>query len=151
MTQAARLARADALTEALRATNDAISNEPPTDQALRIIDAIKRLRDDKPARITSLNPVDYFSKAQYAAHAAWRARWPTEAVGPEHDATGSVSTPLGPLAATVWRQKWTGKRGERVVWAGTYMLNNEPITVAEIRESGLAQRPTTRRRRKKSA
>lgn len=150
MSQTAKIARHDALTLALRTVDDAIGNEPPTPQAFRIIEAIKRLRDAEPARVTGLNRVDYLERVQRDARIAWGGRWQGNRTGPDHDATAGVDTPLGRLRAVVWRKVWRGdRRGERVAWSGEYYLNEGPITVAEIKAAGLAQRPTTRRRQRK--
>lgn len=154
MTHAARLAREDAITEALRAADNAIGQEAPTTQAMRIIDAIKRLRDDAPVRVTSLERVDYLRMVQDAARGAWTKQdaeaQAMRARGEEFEidasASARVTTPLGTLRAVVWRTHW---RGGRMAWASEYSLNDEPITVAEIRAAGLAQRPTTRRRQRK--
>lgn len=153
MTHAARLAREDAITEALRAADAAIGQEEPTTQAMRIIDAIKRLRAGAPARVTATERVDYLRIAQEAARSAWTAQ-NDEAQAMrdrgedfEIDASTSahVATPLGSLRAVVWRVHW---RGGRMAWASEYTLDDEPITIAEIKAAGLAQRPTTRRRQK---
>lgn len=153
MTHTARLARQDAFTEALRAADRVIGDEHATPQALQIIEAIKRLRDERPARVASLNPVDYLTKVQEAARAAWVGEHGTTAsgltiitTGPEHDASASIDTPLGRLTITTWRTRWNG---ERIAWASEYSLAGEAITVAEIKAAGLAQRPTTRNRRRK--
>lgn len=143
------LARADALTEAIRAADDAIGLEEPTDQALRIIDALKRMRDEKPARVDGLDRRDYLTEAQTAARKQWERDWADE-TGPEHDAYAGVDTPIGRLVATTWRQHWSGERGKRIVWSGSYTLNGEPITISEIKAAGLARRPTTRNRRRKN-
>lgn len=157
MNHTARLAREDAITDALRAVNAALGDDVPTDQAFRIIDAIKRLRDGQPVRVTSTDRVDYLGLVQSEGQAAWNrqhavvkgvvlAKAPS---GPEHDATAGIDTPLGRLRVTTWRRSWTGERGERIAWASEYYLSEEPITVAEIKAAGLAQRPTTRQRRRK--
>lgn len=153
-THTARLAREDAITDALRAVNAALGDDVPTDQAFRIIDAIKRLRAGQPARVTSTERRDYMAEVQEAAQAAW---WTLHGAlvgqpaptGPANDATAGIDTPLGRLRITTWRRSWTGERGERIAWASEYYLSEEPITVAEIKAAGLAQRPTTRRRRRR--
>ncbi|MDK2769957.1 MAG: hypothetical protein KYX69_19840 [Sphingomonas sp.] len=150
MTQSARMAREDALTEALRVADTAIGSERPEPQAFRIIAAIRELRDAAPARVTSLSRIDYLERVQRDARIAWGGRWQGNRTGPEHDATAGVDTPLGRLRVVVWRRPWKGeRRGQRIAWAGEYYLNDEPITVAEIKAAGLAQRPTTRRRQRK--
>lgn len=150
MTHTARLAREDAITEALRAADAAIGAEQPTSQAMRIIDAIKRLRADG-VRVNSTERVDYLGHVQQAAKTAWiNTHDPTNKPGPEGaDASAGVDTPLGRLVCTTWRKRWQGGRGERVAWASEYTLADKAITVAEIRAAGLAQRPTTRRRQSK--
>lgn len=149
MTHTAKMAREDAITDALRATNDAIGEEVPTPQALRIIDAIKRLRSGQPVKVARLERVDYLERVQRAARAAWALTHSRTKHGPEHEATAGIDTPLGRLRMTTWRRPWRGRRGERIVWAGEYYLDDEPITLAEIKAAGLAQRPTTRNRQKK--
>jgi hypothetical protein len=152
MTHAAKIARDDFITEALRAANDALGNEQPTAQALAIIAAIKGLRRD-PVRVASLSRVDYLTLVQQAAQAAWtatRGRLPHQpATGPGNDATAGIDTPIGRLTALTYRRVWNGRNGQRIAWATEYSLDGEPITLAEIREAGLAQRPTTRNRQKK--
>ncbi|OJF89606.1 hypothetical protein AX761_24345 [Rhizobium sp. 58] len=162
-THAQKIARHEALAEALRALDEAIGDEEPTDQAFRVIAAIKRLRDGDPVRVASLSRIDYLSRLQTAAKGAWieapakspfdPATLPFEGFdisGREHDAIAGIDTPLGRLRMVTWRRRWTGKRGERTAWAGEYYLNDEPITVAEIKAAGLAQRPTTRNRQKRN-
>ncbi|TIN82221.1 hypothetical protein [Mesorhizobium sp.] len=148
MSFTARIAREEAITEALRAINDAIGDEVPTVQAFKIIDAIKRLRDGRPAHAGSERR-DYMAEAQDAARAVWLAVHRLgNMTGPEYDATAGVDTPLGRLRVTTWRRPWRGDRGERIAWASEYYLNDQPITVAEIKAMGLAQRPTTRNRKR---
>lgn len=148
MTYAATLARCDAFTEALRLANDAIGNDPPTDQALRIIKSLQRARDDKPARVTSLDRVDYLGQVQQAARTRWSVTYEGSAHGPGFEVSEKVQTPLGLLTATVWRRCWTGPhRGKRTAWAAEYHLNGKPISITEIREAGLAMRPTERAKR----
>lgn len=148
MTHAARLAREDAITDALRAVNEALGDEEPTEQAFRIIDAIKRLREGQPARVTSTDRRDYMAEAQDAARGLWARKHANDGVGPSMDATAGIDTPLGRLRVTTWRRVWNGESGGRIAWASEYYLNDEPITVAEIKATGLAQRPTTRKRRR---
>lgn len=149
MSHSARLAREDAITEALHVSDKAIGDETPTPQALRIIEALKRMRDGKPVRISSTTAVDYMDQVQSAARAAWQARHgdkcsPTDS----DDATAGIDTPIGRLRMVTWRRIWAGSDRARVVWAGEYYLNDEPITVADMKAAGLARRPTTRNRQK---
>jgi hypothetical protein len=137
----------------LRAVTEALGLEEPTAQAFAMIDAIKRLRDGQPARVSSTERRDYMAEAQDRAQAEWYARHGGKGdgsipIGLEHDATAGVDTPLGRLRVVTWRRQWAGTRGERIAWASEYYLNDEPITIAEIRAAGLAQRPTSRNRRK---
>ena len=162
MTQAARMAREDAIRDALRAINDAIGDEEPTAQAFRIIEAVKDMRANAPVRVPIIHrnkhdgiapPVDYLERVQQEARAAWQEAHGTapglSVAKPEYDATAGVTTPLGRLTATTWRTVWTGKNGQRIVWMTEYSLDGLPISVAEIRKAGLAQRPTSRNRKRK--
>jgi len=155
MTHATKIAREQFITEALRAVDDAIGQEPPTDQALRMIEAIKRLRARKPVKVAALNPVDYLAKVQAAARAAWVEQHGGEhgniiVTGPHADAVAGIDTPVGRLRMVIWRSAWSGRRGWRVVWRGEYYLDDEPITLAEIRLAGLAERPTKRNRKRRT-
>lgn len=151
MTHTAKLARHDALTEAIRATDEAIGDEPPTDQALRIIKILKQLRDDCSARVGGTERRDYMSEVQKIARDKWLAEYDGMiGVSQHHDATASIGTPIGRLSATVWQQQWSGARGTRMVWGGSYTLDGEPITIEEIKAAGLARRPTTRNRQRKA-
>jgi len=144
MSHAYRIARDDALRDALRAADAVIGDHPATAQARQIIEAIKRLRDGKPVRVDRLEPIDYLTRLQEQAHAAWMRQHSSDKTGILHDATATVDTPLGQLQLTAWRTEW---QGGRKAWAGEYALNSEPITIAEIRAAGLAQRATTRARK----
>lgn len=147
MSHAARIARDDALRDALRAADAVIGDQPATAQARQIIDALKRLRDGRPVRTDRIEPIDYLTRVQEQAHAAWQRRHASDKTGIANDATAQVVTPLGILQLTAWRTTW---QGGRVAWAGEYALDGEPITIAEIKAAGLAQRATTRARRRKS-
>ncbi|RUX08043.1 MAG: hypothetical protein E5V51_00275 [Mesorhizobium sp.] len=150
MSHAARLAREDAITECLRAATAALGDEEPTAQAFTMIDAIKRLRDGQPVRVMSTERRDYMADVQGAARAQWHvALASAPAPNPDHyQAVAGIDTPLGRLRVVTWRRAWTGDRGDRIAWASEYYLNDEPITVAEIKAMGLAQRPTTRNRKR---
>lgn len=151
MTHAARMAREDAITDALRAADEALGGEQPTPQALRILAAIRQLRSGEPVRVVSTDRVDYLQQVQQKSRALWLRQYgDLPATGPEHDASATVKTPIGFLSATTWRRTWTGRLGTREAWATEYDLDGEPISIREIREAGLARRPTTRRRRRLS-
>jgi len=156
MTHAEKLARTQAITDSLREIDTAIGDEPPTDQALRIIGAIKRLRDSQPSAVASLSRRDYMAEVQERARAAWMKRWRMRplgegaATGPQFDAVAGIDTPLGRLKLVTWRRLWSGAiHQDRIVWCGEYYLNGDPITVREIKAAGLSQRQTTRNRKKK--
>lgn len=155
MSVTAALARDEAITDALRVANDAIGDEQPTAQALKIIAAIKRLRAADPVKIAALSRVNYLERLQRDAQAIWMAHYGDlgavirgeehKTLGPENDVIAGIDTPLGRFRCSTWRREW---RGGRIAWASEYYLNDEPITIAEIEAAGLAQRPTTRQRRK---
>lgn len=147
MTHAAKIAREEAFTDAIRIADNAIGDEPPVPQALRIIAALKAMRDAGQATVTGTTRVNYLGRAQDAARSAWLAKYPAATTGAGSDASAGVTTPLGLLTAVAWRRSWNGTaRGDRVAWAGEYWLNGEPITLAEIKAAGLDRRPTTRNR-----
>lgn len=146
MTVTARLAREDAITDALRVADAAIGDEPPTAQALKIIAAIKLLRSNDPVKVAELSRVNYVARLQDAARGAWLSRHGS-VFGPEHDATAGIDTPIGRFRMVTWRRLWDSRSGPRISWASEYYLNDEPITVAEIAAAGLSKRPTTRSRR----
>lgn len=150
MTHTDKLARDDALIEALRVSDAAIGEEPPSPQALRIIAAIKRLRDEQPVKVASLDRRDYVAEVQGVARGKWASSYGGH-IGPAFDAVAGIDTPLGRLKLITWRKPTSGKRGSRIMWAGEYYLNEEPITVIEMKNAGLAQRPTTRNRQRKDA
>lgn len=141
MNVTASIARDDAITEALRAATDALGDDEPTQQALQIIAAIKRLRS--PVRVTGSERVDYLERVQQAVRAQWHGTRKADEIGPVFAAVAGADTPIGRLKAVTWRTTW---RTGRVAWMTEYYLNNDPITLAEIRAAGLAQRPTLRRR-----
>lgn len=158
MKHSERIAREDVISECLRALDIGIGDEQPTDQALRIMKEIKALRAPDPlvlaqqpndTKYRTRFPTDYLERVQDAARAAWLAQWQHGDVDPAHDATAGVDTPLGRLRCTVWQRQWAGKVRQTTTWASEYALNDEPISVREIRAAGLAQRPTTRNRKKK--
>ncbi len=147
MTHAAKLARDDAITEALRAANDALGDEEPDAQAFKIFAALRALRDPKPIRAPA-GGIDYLARVQKAAQALWAAGV-AQSGNPDAEATAGLDTPLGRLTCTTRKRRWTGKRGTRSAWASEYALNGDPITLREIRDAGLAQKATTRNRQKK--
>lgn len=144
MSHADRIAREEALTDALRIIADVVGNDNASAQVLHIIDAIKRLRANKPARVRMLTPIDYLSRVQELARAKWLTRHAEDPTIGRFEAVHAVDTPIGVLRLVTWRTEW---RGGKPAWAGEYSLDDAPITIAEIRAAGLAQRPTTRKRR----
>jgi hypothetical protein len=147
MTYKHRIMRQEALTEAIQIVNEAIGDEAPHRQSLRVLAALRVARDRGFVRVPWSDRIDYLERLQTAARAAWLSRWPENAAGPEYDAMASVSTPIGTLSAVIWRAPKNG--GSRVTWSSEYDLAGDPITISEIRAAGLAQRPTSRNRNKK--
>ena len=139
------LAREAAIADALRAIDEAIGEEAPGEQAFRIVAAIKALRADSAPHVASLERVDYLETLQRSARATWNSRYAAGSIGPDFDAVAGLDTPLGRLKMVTWRRAW---RGGRIAWASEYYLDDDPVSIAEIRAAGLAQRPTTRKRRK---
>lgn len=136
-----RIVRYDALSDALRAVDRVLSDQQPDRQAFDIIDAIQRLRDERPARVVSTNPVDYLNRVQSLAQAAWLEKYEAGQIGPEFSTGALVETPIGILSVSTWRRRWSSGR---IAWASEYSLDGDPISVAEIKDAGLARRPTSR-------
>ncbi|MGY4333220.1 hypothetical protein ACVWWG_007637 [Bradyrhizobium sp. LB7.2] len=145
MSVTARLARDEAIADALRVATAVIGDDAASPQALAIVAAIKRLRVADPIKIAALSRVNYLAQLQREAQTMWTGHHAAEATGPEHDVIAGIDTPLGRFRCTTWRRRWSSGR---IAWASEYYLNDEPITLAEIDAAGLAQRPTTRQRRK---
>lgn len=149
-----KMIREDVITEALRVMNDALDGAEPNDQVLAMFKAVKGIRAPEPLSLPISKVTDYMAWVQREARSAWESRASAytagRPIGPRFSVTAGVDTPIGRLALTTWRREWVGSiKGERIAWAGEYTLDGEPITVAEIRAAGLAQRPTTRNRKKK--
>ncbi len=147
MTIATRIDRESFITEALRAVDATLGDQPPTAQALAIIAALKRLRSATPVRVDMLQPTDYLERLQIAARAAWSEAHDFTDSGVEFDAIAAIDTPVGRFKAVTWRRA----KGDKFAWWTEYYLNDEPITMAEIKKAGLAQRPHTRNRQRKDA
>lgn len=90
-------------------------------------------------RVEGGERIDYLAMVQRQARAAWRSEGGFDGVG----SVATVKTPLGPMMCEAC---FTSEK----TWQSTYYLNGERIAVREIKALGLAQRPTTRNRRKKS-
>lgn len=141
-----RIAR-ETLLKALLRDIDALIETEPTDRELAIIALIKGMRDDAAARVMA-ERVDYLDRVQKAAHRAWieaHANFENR-TGPEFDGIAGVDTPLGRLKAITYRRPW---KGGRIAWATEYYLDDQPVTIREIRAAGLAQRPTSRNRQRR--
>lgn len=151
MSITARLARDEAIADALRVATAVIGDDAASPQALAIVAAIKRLRVADPIKIAALSRVNYLAQLQGKARGLWMQIYAIEdqrgqdCIGPQADATAGIDTPLGRFRTVTWRRRWSNGR---IAWASEYYLNDEPITIAEIDAAGLAQRPTTRQRRK---
>lgn len=138
MTHRERLLLGGFVTKALRAVDQAIGDELPTDQALAIIKALKAMRTEAPKQ----TGVDYLERLQTAVRARYRFEKITATMwSTEKTVTETIDTPAGPLTAKTYQVFG--------VWQTAYRLNGNSITIAEIRAAGLAQRPTTRKRTKK--
>lgn len=145
MSVTAAIARDEAIADALRVATAVIGDDIATPQALAMIAAIKRLRGADPVKVAQLRAVNYLAQLQREAQTLWNGHYDDGAHGPAHDVIAGIDTPLGRFRCTTWRRRWsTG----RIAWASEYYLNDQPITIAEIEAAGLAQRPTTRQRRR---
>ena len=145
MSVTASLARDEAIADALRVATAVIGDDIATPQALAIIAAIKRLRGADPVKVAQLRAVNYLAQLQRDAQTMWIGHYAENVTGVQNDVIAGIDTPLGRFRCTTWRRVW--KNGQ-IAWASEYYLNDQPITIAEIEAVGLAQRPTTRQRRK---
>jgi hypothetical protein len=89
-------------------------------------------------RVEGGDRIDYLAMAQRKAREAWRGDRGSDGMM----GLSTIKTPLGPLMC----EARMGDGG----WTSQYYLNGERIAVREIKALGLAQRPTTRNRRKKN-
>lgn len=158
MTLAARIAYQKGVEDAIRAAGSAVEDHDRNDDGsiafAAITDIFAAMREclpEKTAYVAMTEPVDYLDRLIRAARHAWFEAhgYGTRLSGVEHDAVFGLDTPLGRLKAIVWRRPWTGKRGERLCWAAEYYLNDEPVTIAEIRAAGLAEKKFKRNRERK--
>lgn len=143
MRHADRMTRDATITDCIRAVDAVLGDQPPGPQALAIIAALKALRDST-VRVPGTERVDYLSMVQRAAQDQHVRKYGPAVRDAAATAQAVVGTPIGALSATVWRVTW--KNG-KAAWFTQYTLAGEPITLREIKEAGLAQRPTTRRRK----
>lgn len=145
-----RVARENTLREVLRGIDETLGDARPTAQALAILDTVRSMIAGRRCINYEARPVDYMERVQIEARNAW-SNAATKAGPNAAKGTAEIATPLGLLRATTWRRPWQGKRGERVAWATVYYLDDEPVSVAEIKAAGLARRPSTRNRQKREA
>lgn len=136
MTLAERIAYETAIEDAIRA----VSQNCPT-ATVDVFNAMRGLLPDRPSRIVYSPPVNYLEQLQRAAHQAWYDAHGhgLEIHGVAADAVAGLATPIGRLKAVIWRRKWAGKRGARLCWSTEYYLDDEPVTLDEIRKAGLAK------------
>lgn len=100
--------------------------------------AFSRLNDEinrYAGKIVTGDRIDYLERVQLEARQGWLVKR-------SGDGCGSTRTPLGVLSCRTWMEAGKDR------WQSLYMLAGEPITVREIKALGLAQRPTTRDRKK---
>lgn len=140
MTLAERIAYETAIEDAIRT----VSENCPAANA-DVFSALQSLRPSKPTRVAYSPPVNYLEVLQQLARKAWHDKHGSEAHGAEADAVAGLDTPIGWLRAVVWRRAWTGKRGLRLCWSTEYYLDDEPVTLDEIRKAGLAKGVRQRR------
>lgn len=140
-----RQAYENAVTEALRMANDALGDEQPTQQVLRVLEAVRSLRSDKPVVNPSTERIDYMERAVARARMEW-SKAPAGESGARRG-IGGTDTPMGRLKAVTWRRDVISRPGKEF-WHTEYYLDDQPISLREIREAGLARRPTIRRRPK---
>jgi hypothetical protein len=146
ITQTERIARANGITEALRAATSAIHGEQPTEQTQRIFQALKALQDDR-AFVPGSDRVDYLERVQIAAQTEWNKIYGSvkrDKIVQGMSATAAIRTPLGTLSCTTWFRRKLDKKLQRDSY---YELNGDPITVRAIKASGLVRRPTSRNRK----
>jgi hypothetical protein len=109
------------------------------------------MREAATATVASTTPTDFLERVQIAARRAHIAQHAKDKIGRTYSASASVDTPLGKLECMTWKRPWEGEKRARVTWASEYQLAGEFISVREIKAAGLAQRPTSRNRQKRSS
>jgi len=146
-TLAQRLARADAISECISLIApiiDDVDDPGPIPDAM--LAALFKLRDSAQAVIQQTEPIDYLGRARVRAQNDFRAK-----PGPADYGWGAEDTPLGRLKVRTWQRTWVGKLGSRIVWASEYLLDGDPVTIADLRKAGFARRPHSRNRKARSA
>lgn len=136
MTLAERIAYETAVTDCIRA----VSQSCPGAGA-DVFAALRSTLPEKASRVLEPSPVNYLEQIQRLAQTAWYEKHGhgTGLHGAAADAVAGLDTPLGRFRAVIWRRPWAGKRGERLCWSTEYYLNDEPVTLDEIRAAGLAK------------
>lgn len=122
----------------------------PTAREISIVQAITSMLRDQPPRVIG-NRVDYLSMVQARSREAWVAEFGdgiSDEPIPEKPrlASAGIETPIGLFRAVTRRKAW---KSGRPTWATEYYLDDVPMTIADIKAAGLAQRQTTRNRQRR--
>ncbi len=150
MKHAEKIIREQTLTEAIRELHP-LMGEEPSPESFAMLERLKDMREAATATVASSSPVDYLEQVQGKARRAHLVKHAVDKIGRAHSASASVDTPLGKLECMTWKRPWEGEKRARVTWASEYQLAGEFISVREIKAAGLAARPTTRNRQRRSA
>lgn len=136
MTLAERIAYEHAVEDCIRT----VSQSCPGADA-DVFEALRSVMPDKPSRIVYSTPVNYLEQLQRLAQRTWFEKHGhgSGLSGATADALAGLDTPLGRFRAVIWRRPWAGKRGERLCWSTEYYLNDEPVTLDEVKAAGLAK------------
>lgn len=123
-----------------------------------MLDALRALKSQTPLIVTRNERVDYLTKVQERARHTFRVdndmtidlekNTRSFPQGQEHEAIGTVETPLGTLRCYTWMRPWKGEKRSGSNWVSQYTLDFEPISIREIKRVDLALRPHARIRHK---
>lgn len=149
MKLAERIIRERAIAECISAIHPLMGEDAGPD-AYAMLEKLKALRDEAQATVAGGNPVDYLEMVQLRARKKHIASIDPDKIGREHSATEAVDTPLGELRCMTWKRPWVGDKRPRITWASEYTLAGDFVSVREIKAAGLAARPTSRNRQKRS-
>ena len=159
LTKSQRIARQKGIEEAIRTASRAVAGlqqdqegRVPFDRVVEIFAAMKGLIKSN-EYISLGEPVNYLMLVQQQAQAAYNLEFgksdPDFAQMVEAKGSAAEATPMGTLECVTWKKNWAGPKRQRRAWQSKYFLADEPVTISDIREAGLADNKIRRNRARK--